>query len=127
MEDRSEPPRALRLLADLVRERLDALGVRHETRFTPPTDSNAWRLSVATDDDEEDYIFGLHDRDSVGVIPAYQEDVSVPLAVEYVLMSLGFTSEEAWWEAFRGEQAVERSARRDARRARWRARLGRRK
>ena len=115
-------------LAESVAARLSALGVPHTTRLSlEAADSNwrgNWRLSVTTDDGCEDLVFGRHGRDTIGVIPEWWEDVSVPLATEYVLMSLDLNTEQAWWDMFKAEQAAGTEARRLARSERWRSRLG---
>lgn len=117
MEPQNEPPLALQRLAESVRERLSGLGMAHTTRFVPPTEPNNWRLFVATEDAEEGYIFGAHGSDTIGVIPGDQEDVSVALATEYVLMSLDLITEAEWWEICRVEKRGERELHRAARRA----------
>lgn len=124
MDSLDQPPLSLQRVAASVAERLTTAGVAHTIGFMPPTDVNSWRLSVATDDEEEDFVFGAHGIDTVGVIPARQEDVSVAVATDYVLMSLGLLSEPEWWEKFNAEKSAEQQERRAARRARWRARLG---
>ncbi|MDX6275338.1 MAG: hypothetical protein QOJ92_2548 [Frankiales bacterium] len=124
MNSLDQPPLALQRVAESVAKRLRTAGVAYTIRFMPPTEVNSWRLAVATDDEEEGYVFGSHGIDTIGVIPVSQEDVSVAVATEYVLMSLGLLSEPEWWETFQREKAAERQQRRAARRARWRARLG---
>lgn len=125
-----EPPPSLRLVAQMVKQRLDEAQVHHTVGFLPPTDTAPWRLSVDSDKGYVDLVFGNQATDVVWVVDAYDEEVSPGLATEFVAMSLDLLGEEEWRAMLGREQAAVRQAAaelrtefRRARRARWRARL----
>ena len=117
--------------ADSVSARLAAAGVPFSLRYIEPSDVSSWRLAVDADGDSVDLMFGTHDSEDIAVVFDYQEEVSVGVATEFVAMSLGLISEDAWLALFDEEVEARRAANGQARRQRrrerrdgWLTRLG---
>jgi hypothetical protein len=107
-----------------VRARLGDAGIEHRTEIVKGR-TTPWVLAVWTDDGLIDDLMGVPGRDLIGIVPRYQEDVSVELATEYVAMCHGLLAEDEWWGMFEVERARAEAQRRAERRARLRRWLGR--
>jgi hypothetical protein len=113
----------LAALAEAVVQRLGEAGVNHTFRFIEPTEVSSWQFVVDVDEGSVDLIFGTHASDKVAVIFDYQQEISLPLATEFVAMSVGLITEEQWLAMRKDEVEADQEASRRARRDRWKARL----